>query len=83
LIRFVPKYMTKEELQSIVDALPKCLGTWIKLGPGDQNGKWSRCPKIATVYAEADYFCDEHKPINPAWELEDLPYADAVRNIQK
>ncbi len=73
-----------ERLRAVVDALPRCFGTWVS-GEGMEAVFAHDCPRPATWNDERDdlafpwRFCDEHKPDNWPALIEEYAYADAVR----
>jgi len=68
----------------VLDALPHCLGTWVK-GSGGHCVYANDCRKIATVYedgADGYNFCDEHGVRNILDKFrEEYLWADAVRAL--
>ena len=70
--------------RAVLDALPHCLGTWVK-GSGGHCVYANDCRKIATVYedgADGYNFCDEHGARNILDKFrEEYLWADAVRAL--
>lgn len=74
------------KLRAVVDALPRCFGTWLH-GEGMDAVFAHDCGRPATWNDERDdlaypwRFCDEHKPANWPAIIEEYVYADAVRAL--
>lgn len=73
-----------DRARAVLDALPHCLGTWVK-GSGGHCVYANDCRKIATVYedgADGYNFCDEHGARNILDKFrEEYLWADAVRAL--
>lgn len=74
-------------LRAVIEALPKCYGTWVS-GEGMDAVFARDCPRPATWNDERDdlaypwRFCDVHKPDNWPALVEEYPYADALRALE-
>lgn len=77
-----------ERLRAVVDALPRCFGTWVS-GEGMEAVFAHDCPRPATWNDERDdlafpwRFCDEHKPAEWPAMVEEYPYAEALRGLDR
>lgn len=73
-------------LRAVVDALPRCYGTWVS-GSGADTVFAHDCGRPALWTDERDdisipwRFCDEHKPADWPATVEEYAYASAVRAL--